>query len=384
MTIFGRLWREPAWIVTGLPVALVAVCCVALPLVLGGVLAVIVVGVPILAAALAVARAFAELERRRARVVLGVTVERPAPATGVRDTDGWRAVLYWLLHLPVTVLGTVVALLGWTLALGALTYPLWFRAQAAYIDETALVRPGQVATVAAVGLAAVLLMPWVVRLLLLADRALLTLLSPSPAARRMRELAAGRARAVSDSADTLRRIERDLHDGAQARMVAIAIDLGVARDMLGPGPALEVVDLAFANTHAAIAELRDLARGIRPAALDDGLDTALATLTARAPLPVALDVDPAVRPSPPIAATVYFCAAELLTNALKHSGATEVSIRVQPSRAGLRLTVRDDGAGGVGGLPGLAERVGTVDGRLTVDSPPGGPTVVTVEVPAHE
>jgi signal transduction histidine kinase len=395
-TFISRTWRETVWAVTAVPVAVVAVVCVAPLLALGAVLAVIVVGLPILTAALSVARGFAELERRWAAALLGVTPEGPGSgwsAAGPRDVEGWRAALYLVLHLPVAAAACVVAVLGWALGLGGLSYPLWYRAQPASIDGAALDRPGQVTAVAVTGLVAVLVTPWAVRVLVLADRVLLTLTTPSAKTRRLRELTESRSRAVSDSADVLRRVERDLHDGAQARMAAVAIDLGVARDVLdsqpGGGDARHLVDLAFANTHAAIAELRDLARGIRPAALDHGLDTALSTLTARARIPVTLSVGSHVRPSPPIAAIAYFCAAELLANALKHSSAAEVSIDVRERGTGLRLTVRDNGTGGAriaagGGLAGLRDRVATVDGTLTVDSPLGGPTTVAVDLPSHE
>jgi signal transduction histidine kinase len=219
-----------------------------------------------------------------------------------------------------------------------------------------------------------------------------------PFARRVRELEQSRARVVDDSAARLRQIERDLHDGAQAQMVAVAMKLGLATKKLrgltdGTGQTdlervLELVAAAHRDAKEAITELRDLARGIHPPVLDQGLGTALATLAARSEVPVELVIDLPERPSAAIETIAYFCAAELLTNVTKHSGARHATLEVAHVPGLLRMRVSDDGCGGAriearGGLAGLAERVGTVDGRLQVASPPGGPTVVTVELPSH-
>jgi signal transduction histidine kinase len=217
-----------------------------------------------------------------------------------------------------------------------------------------------------------------------------------PFARRVRELERSRAHLVDDSAARLRQIERDLHDGAQAQMVAVAMKLGLATKKLrgltdGTGQTdlervLELVVTAHRGAKEAITELRDLARGIHPPVLDQGLGIALTTLAARSDLPVELVVDLPERPSAAIETIAYFCAAELLANVAKHSGARHATLEVAHVPGLLRLRVCDDGCGGArveerGGLAGLAERVRTVDGRLQVASPPGGPTVVTVELP---
>jgi signal transduction histidine kinase len=220
----------------------------------------------------------------------------------------------------------------------------------------------------------------------------------APLPQRVRELEQSRARVLDDSAARLRRIERDLHDGAQAQMVAVAMKLGLAREKLadavaGSGRAdleraLDLVDAAHRGAKEAVAELRDLARGIYPPVLDDGLGTALATLAARGDVPVELVIDLPERPSAVIETIAYFCAAELLTNVTKHSGARHATLEVTHAPGLVRVRVSDDGSGGAriearGGLAGLAERVRTVDGTLQVSSPPHGPTVVTVELPSR-
>jgi signal transduction histidine kinase len=215
---------------------------------------------------------------------------------------------------------------------------------------------------------------------------------------RVRELEQSRAHAVDDSAARLRQIERDLHDGAQAQMVAVTMKLGLAMKKLGRmvdgtgqtdlDRVLDLVAAAHRGAKEAITELRDLARGIHPPVLDHGLGAALTTLAARSDLPVELVLDLPERPSAAIETIAYFCAAELVANVAKHSGAGHATLEAAHVPGLLRVRVSDDGSGGArvearGGLAGLAERVGTVDGRLQISSPPGGPTVVTVELPSR-
>jgi len=231
-----------------------------------------------------------------------------------------------------------------------------------------------------------------------ADGRLVARLLGPPLGHRVRELEQTRAAAVDDSAARLRQIERDLHDGAQAQMLAVAMKLGLAREKLAgltdgtPQADLErvreLVVAAHRGAKEAITELRDLARGIHPPVLDQGLDTALTSLAARSDVPVELAIDLPGRPSAAIETIAYFCAAELLTNVAKHSGARHATLEAGHGGGLLKVRVSDDGSGGArlekrGGLAGLAERISTVDGRLQVSSPPRGPTVVTVELPSH-
>jgi signal transduction histidine kinase len=214
------------------------------------------------------------------------------------------------------------------------------------------------------------------------------------AAERARELQERRARAVDEAAARLRRIERDLHDGAQVRLAALALALGEIKENLEAAAADDhgrmamLVGAAHENAKETLAELRDLARGIHPPVLDRGLGAALSTLAEASATPVALSVSIAERPSPAIESIAYFCAAELLANVTKHSGASRATVTAGDQGGRLLMTVTDDGAGGAslapgGGLAGLLERVQTVDGRLDIDSPPGGPTIITIELPSH-
>ncbi len=206
-------------------------------------------------------------------------------------------------------------------------------------------------------------------------------------AERIDVLTATRAGAVDQQAAELRRIERVLHDGAQARLVALAMDLGMARERLADDPdAQHLVAGAHEQAKQAITELRDLARGIHPVVLTDrGLPAALATLAGASHIPVDLNVDTGERPAAAVEAAAYFVVAEALTNANKHSGATRAVVRVVRDGPVLRVSVADDGAGGADcdgtGLRGLRRRVEALDGVMAVASPPGGGTVVDVELP---
>jgi signal transduction histidine kinase len=328
-------------------------------------------------------------------------------AATARDGTGWRAAAYLLVKLPVTV-GECYAVFFAAAGLVNLTYPFWwplFRNHAPGVRLQPLAAltpfgslriatmPGTFAALAA-GAAMVLAAPWVARAATAADRALMRgLLGPGRLAQRVADLEQTRAQAVDDSAVLLRRLERDLHDGAQIRLATLAMNLGMAREKLGAasGPpdlaaVSDLVDAAHRSAKDALSELRELARGIHPPVLDKGLADALATLAAGSAIPARLSASIPHRPTPAIETIAYFCAAELLANAVKHSLASKVEISVTEQAGVLLLTVADDGAGGAdpaagSGLAGLAQRVRTVDGELSVSSPPGGPTRVTAELP---
>jgi signal transduction histidine kinase len=323
------------------------------------------------------------------------------PVFALEPNDADLAILILLYTLaayrprPVSLTGLAICLLGAAVALAR-----WSPAQHAHAGEAIFG--------AAAGLGGVTLTAWVLgdsvayryrraRIAALEERA--TRLEAerdaqarvAAAAERARQLEERRARAVDESAARLRRIERDLHDGAQVRLAALAMTLGEIKENLaqaGDDRTLALASAAHQNAKDTLTELRDLARGIHPPVLDRGLGPALGILAATSALPVTVTADLAMRPSPAIEAMAYFCAAELLANAAKHSGASQVAVGLREQDHGLLMSVTDDGPGGArlvpgGGLAGLLERVQTVDGRLEVHSPPGGPTTITVELPRH-
>jgi signal transduction histidine kinase len=376
-----------------------------------------VIGLLLLTLALRVSRRLGGLHRRLAWWLLRYRVEPPPkfqPGSGIlnrvdkrlRDRAAWRAVSYSLVKLPVaavqlyTVTTAVIGLVD-------ITYPidvLLFRNHpAGPVRPVGVVNPvpfggnleiyGWPDTIPAalIGVVAVIAASWLARGITAGDRWLVrSLLGPSSMAERVSQLERTRTLAVEDSAAALRRVERDLHDGAQMRLAALAMNLGMAREKLDAdddATVKELIDAAHRNAVDALADLRDLARGIHPPALDNGLPSALATLAASSAIPASVTADIKPRPAPAIETIAYFCAAELIANATKHSYANQITINIYTERTGvLRLEVTDDGIGGAdvtrgSGLAGLAQRVSTVDGHLEVSSPPGGPTTVTVKLP---
>ncbi|MGW2324397.1 sensor histidine kinase [Streptomyces sp. NPDC001700] len=217
-------------------------------------------------------------------------------------------------------------------------------------------------------------------------------LAPTPQmalAERVERLTETRHDAVDTSAAELRRIERDLHDGAQARLVAMGMSLGTIEALIekDPAQAKELIAAARTNSAEALAELRDLVRGIHPPVLAErGLGDAVRALALRMPLPVETEVELPGRFEEPVESAAYFAVSEILTNAAKHSGAERMWLDIHHEAGMLRIAVTDNGGGGArvnhgGGLSGIERRLGTFDGVLAVSSPPGGPTMVTMEIP---
>ncbi|MEW2510070.1 sensor domain-containing protein [Streptomyces sp. NPDC046870] len=362
----AHTWKEIVYLLLNLPVALFGFTYAVTVLVAGGTLTLTVIGLPLLALSLLGARQLGKLERARARKLLGVRVEEPSPlplAKGggpvqrlwmaLKDPVGWRTLLYDAIRLPWGVLTFCTVLVS--------LFVLW---------------P---------------VLPYLARGMANLDRAMVRgLLSPSDELeRRIAELESDRGIVVDTAAADLRRIERDLHDGAQARLVNLAMGLGLAKEKLleDPDAAAAMVDEAHGEVKLALQELRDLARGIHPAVLTDrGLDAALSAVASRCTVPVTVTVDLPARPAAAIEGIAYFTVSELLQNISKHSGARSASVDVWRSEDRLLIQVRDDGRGGArldggSGMRGLADRLGAVDGLFVVDSPAGGPTVVTAELP---
>ncbi|MFF1558965.1 sensor histidine kinase [Streptomyces sp. NPDC058279] len=412
--VAGRTWREFGYLITGFPLSVLYFGLTVTGLSLGAGLLVTFLGVPVLAGVLAMGRGFGRVERARVRGLLGGKVGEPAPirarkpgmfpAVGavLKSGSAWRHALYPVLHFPWAVFGFTVALVFWVCGWSMLLYPLWFWIFPTFTDRSGLVvfqndsysftldTPAAVAGAAVCGLALTLTTPWVIRALTTVDRVLVTsLLGPSRLDSRVSELESDRGAVVDTAAADLRRIERDLHDGAQARLVALAMDLGLAKEKLAEDPhgAARMVDEAHGEVKVALQELRDLARGIHPAVLTDrGLDAALSSVAARCAVPVAVAVELPERPSASVEGIAYFTVSELLQNISKHAGAHTASVEVWRAGDRLLLQVSDDGRGGAdaragSGLAGLAGRLDAVDGTLVVDSPLGGGTTVTAEVP---
>ncbi|MEV7589357.1 sensor domain-containing protein [Streptomyces sp. NPDC089922] len=412
--VAARTWREFAYLLVGLPLSTLYFSLSITGVSLGAGLLVTFLGVPVFAVLLAVGRGIGVLERARVRGLLGVRVAAPAPVRAakpgalaamgalLKNGSAWRHVLYCLVHFPWAVFGFCVALTFWASGWAYLLYPLWYWVFPAFTDQPGLQlfqnddytfhldTPAEIALTSLVGLALTLATPWVIRALTTVDRVLVVgLLGASRLADRVTELESDRGVVVDTAAADLRRIERDLHDGAQARLASLAMELGSARERLveDPQAAARLVDEAHGEVKVALQELRDLARGIHPAVLTDrGLDAALSSVASRCAVPVRVAVDLPERPSAAVEGIAYFTVSELLRNVSSHAGARSASVDVWKSGERLLLQVGDDGRGGAAvragaGLAGLTERLDAVDGVLVVDSPAGGGTTVTAELP---
>ncbi|MFD3520862.1 sensor histidine kinase [Streptomyces sp. NPDC058653] len=370
-------WKEIAHLLANLPVSIAGFVYVVFVVPTGAFLSVTVIGLPWLALGLSGARLLGKAERARARALLGVRIDEPSPLrgrrrrerrdrgsegffswlwTGLKDPVAWRTTLYEFIRLPWGILTFTIT----TVSL----FVLW---------------P---------------VLPFIARGLTNVDRAMVRgLLSPSDELEsRIAELESDRGVVVDTAAADLRRIERDLHDGAQARLVALAMGLGLAKEKLleDPETAASMVDEAHGEVKLALQELRDLARGIHPAVLTDrGLDAALSSVASRCTVPVKVEVELDQRPAAAIEGIAYFTVSELLQNVSKHSGASMAGVEVWRAEDRLLIQVEDNGRGGARldggtGMAGLAERLGAVDGLFVLDSPEGGPTIVTAELPWRE
>jgi signal transduction histidine kinase len=353
-------------------------------------------------------RAMAVVERSRIAALLGEAIPDPVPPLRARGPWGrlvervrsgarWREVAYNLLALPRGVLTYGLTALAWCGSAALLLLPLSVSALPGDSAKFGLfeVSQGPAALLAAVvGLGGLLVVaPWVTlamaRLDLVTARWLLGPRRGDALGEQVTRLETSRAAAVDSAEAERRRIERDLHDGAQQRLVALAMGLGTARERLEADPesGRQLVAEAHEEAKAALKEIRDLVRGIHPVILEDrGLDAALSAVVARSPVPVTLTVEVAERPPAAVESTAYFVVAEALTNVARHAHATRAAVNIV--RAGDRLVVEvsDDGVGGAEpaagtGLRGLRDRVTALGGTMHLVSPPGGPTSLIVDVP---
>jgi signal transduction histidine kinase len=415
--ILRQLGIDTAYTLVGFPLATASFVVVVTGLSVALGTLVIGVGVPVLAGTLLAARLFADLERLRIPAVLHRPRSRPAyqtsqPGDGawkrivtpLAQTQSWLDKVHAIFHFPIAVATFCVVVTWWAAAIGGTLTVLWDWSIPRGQDDHSLAELiglgdstfARVGLQTAIGLLCLVTLPAVVRgcALISAGFSRALLVSLAEMRQTITVLTEQKAAAVSAEATALRRLERDIHDGPQQRLVRLAMDLGRARQQLDTDPdALrETLDEAISQTRETLDELRALSRGIAPPVLADrGLPSALAALAGRCTVPVALAVDPDLgtprgRLDPAVENTAYFAVAEALTNVAKHSCAANcwVTVANGPGRLGIQIV--DDGNGGAHvakghGLSGLADRVRATGGTLSVASPAGGPTEIRVELP---
>ena len=387
--ISPRTWRSVISLVVSLVTGAVFFVVLIFALLVSGALSWIVgLGMLVLSFTLRIAARMAGLDRRRVRRFAGVPVDpaplpEAAPELSFRQRQkAWtqspavrRLVLYQLLRLPVTAASLTA--LGFTVA-GV--FEVFNRGDAAYIRF-------------AVMLVCFFGWPLVARLGAAIDVSLVRwLLGTSRSGQlsaEVQRLGEARTLAVESAETERRRIERDLHDGLQPKLVSLALEIGLAKARFerDPEAAKSLIYRAHDEAKTAIEDLRNLVRGIHPSVLDErGLDAALSALIASCPVPVHVEVTLSRRPDQTREAVAYFVVAEAITNVTKHSGATRASVIINEGGGLLRVVVEDNGQGGArtdpgGGLAGLGARVTAIDGTFTVTSPPGGPTFIEAVIP---
>ena len=400
---WAQTYRNLLYLVLALPLGCAYVAVLAAGFSTGAALAVILVGLAILVATLAALRAMATVERWLARRLLRVAIHPPIEGgidvgwrervqIWLRDPVTWKSLVYLLAKLPMGIVafafiagfGLVALVMAFAPVLVAFTPVILFGWEMSNPAQALLWVPAGV-------LLTLVLLHVFNGLAWLYGVTARIMLGPSSVELRERVegLRDASARILAAADDERRRIERDLHDGAQQRLVSLSVLLGVVETKLDDDPrsAAPLVARARAEAQEAVKELRELARGIHPALLADrGLRAALEALAERAPFPVEVEGVPEQRLPPALEATAYFIAAEALTNVARYAGAAGAWVSLSEDRGRLRIEVRDDGVGGADptrgtGLRGLRDRVAALDGRLEVDSPPGHGTAVVAELP---
>jgi signal transduction histidine kinase len=409
--IHPATWYANAAIALGSVIAILAFTTITTIASLGFATLLAGIGVAILAIAIESSRLVARVERWRAFLGEGV---RPAPHPyrplrgGViavlralfADESRWRDVLYVAINLPLAIIELGVVWAVWTLALSVLTTPIWYDSVAGatlpwFLGPLSSHDAPIVLLRATVGIALLPVAASLSQLVIALHRAVVVGLLCTSESRELRRqvesLTRSRSAVLDTEATELHRIERDLHDGAQQRLVMLTIDLGLASERIetDPAGAKELILEGQAEARQALAEIRNLVRGIAPSILlDRGLVAALDSISGRGPVPtvIASDLAPGERLPAATERTAYFVATEALANVAKHSGASHCEVRLHRGWSRLVVEVSDDGRGGAtlepdGGLAGLANRVTGVDGTFSVTSPVGGPTVIRAEIP---
>ncbi len=405
--VSAQTWLAVIHLAAGVVTGLLAFdVIVALAVVGIGTLWLFLIGLPVLVAALWLGLQFGRAERARFLLMLGVNV--PAARIPVSPDRGrwrrmfrlltarvaWRHAAYALVRLPLSLAEMIIVTAFWSFALAMLGLPLfsWMFIRLNWHVTAALPHGWLVYPAVLLGVILLPVAAAVTQGLAAADAAVARYLigpgSQADMTERMGELERSRAQAVGSAEAERRRIERDLHDGAQQRLVSLAMNLGRARARFADDPdgARVIIDQAHEEAKQALTELRNLVRGVHPPVLSDrGLDAAISGLAALSPVPVTVHASLADRPAASAEAIAYFIVAEALTNVAKHARATRAEVEVSRRGDVLRVVIRDDGIGGADpqgqGLAGLADRLAGVDGRLSVRSPAGGPTVIEAELP---
>jgi signal transduction histidine kinase len=414
--IIRQLGIDTAYVLLGFPLAIASFVVVVTGISAGLGLLITVIGVPVLAATLYAARFLADVERLRIPAVLKRPRVRPAYRVAEPGAGVWKRIVtpltqiqFWLdaahavLHFPIAVTTFSVVLSWWSIAIAGTLTIAWdwsiprgpdnkSLAQLIGLGDSTFARIG---LQTALGVLCLITLPFMVRGCAWIAAAFSRLLLTGVAEMRntIGVLTEQKAAAVSAEAAALRRLERDIHDGPQQRLVRLAMDLSRGRQQLDTDPQAlrKTLDEAITQTRDTLDELRALSRGIAPPVLSDrGLPSALAALAGRCPVPVELAIDPTLgeaagRPDAAIENTAYFAVAEALTNVAKHSNAGTCWVTVANGPGALGIQIIDDGDGGahVGkghGLSGLADRVRATGGTLDVTSPTGGPTEIRVEL----
>ena len=405
----AKLWRQGCYVSLGFPIGIVEfVVSITMLSISAGLLITFVLAIPFVFALFAVNRWFARGERSRAKALLDVDIDDTMPPLAgttffgrlgerARSKRRWKEIAHSLASILTGTVGYALVAAVWGGSLALVALPLYRGALPNDQAEFWLFSIGDTGSALLTGLVGVVgivvAAPWltvgVAEAQVSMAKALLGGGREEQLAAEVGRLETSRAAAVDTAETERRRIERDLHDGAQQRLVALAANLGAARDKLDSDPDASralVVD-AHEEAKAALAEIRDLVRGIHPVILGDrGLDAALSAVVARSPVPVTLETSIARRPPAAIESAAYFIVTECLTNVARHAHATTVAIGI--TRVGDRLVmeIHDDGVGGAdasrgSGLQGLRDRVVALGGTMYVISPTGGPTTISVELP---
>lgn len=402
---------DTAYNVTALFLAVPAFVLMVTGLSVGLALAITLFGIPVLAVTTYVARGFAHVERSRLRHMQFVDALTPryqkaAHGAGwlrravapLLDPQSWLDVVWAVVSFATSIITFVVTVVWWSVAAGGLTYWFWQRWIPFDDDSETLAeilgfgkgRNPESVLMLVIGVVALLTLPFVMRLVALVQSSLARVMLSSRAAlqQEMTRLEDTREAARLAEAGSLRRLERDIHDGPQQRLVRLGMDLGRARKQVDKDPetARNIIDAALVQARETVDELRSLSRGIAPPILvDRGLVAALRELVSRSTVPVTTEIGDLGDLPPHVETAAYFVASEALTNVAKHSRADLARLEVTRADGQLVVTVFDNGVGGADlakghGLAGLDQRVRAADGRLTVSSPAGGPTTIRAEV----